>query len=307
MVSSPGRRSGRLVAAAVASVLLAVCASAGAAQPSARTLRVVAAENFWGSLASQLGGTHAAVQSVVTNPNADPHEYETNTNDARAFADADLVILNGAGYDAWGKKLLDANPSKSRQVLVVADLLGKHEGDNPHFWYDPAAVTRVVDQISAMYQAIDLADAASFAQQKDALTAALKPYYARIGEIKQKFAGVKVGATENIFAYLAQALGLNLISPPEFMQAVAEGTDPPAESVAAFQDQVTHKQISVLVYNVQTSTLVTTNIRKQAAGQEIPVVGVSETLQPESATFQEWQVSQLLTLENALNAHALSH
>ena len=292
--------------AAVVALLAAGCGSSGGTDPMAHTLRVVAGENFWGSLASQLGRFRAAVQSVVTNPNADPHEYETNTNDARAFADADLVILNGAGYDAWGKKLLEANPSKRRQVLVVADLLGKKEGDNPHFWYDPAAVTKVVDKISVMYQAMDPADSAYFAQQNDALTAALKPYYARIGEIKQKFAGVKVGATENIFVYLAAALGLNLISPPEFMQAVAEGTEPPADSVAAFQDQVTHKQISVLVYNAQTSTLVTTNIKKQAASQDIAVVGVSETLQPETATFQDWQLSQLLTLENALNARALT-
>lgn len=289
-----------------ASLLVSACSSAADAPATGGTLRVVAGENFWGSLASQLGGSHARVQSVVTNPNADPHEYESSTNDARAFADANLVILNGAGYDAWGKKLLDANPSTGRQVLVIADLLGKKEGDNPHFWYDPAAVTQVADRITALYQAADPADSAYFGQQRDALTAALKPYYARIAEIKQKFAGTKVGATESIFVYLANALGLNLISPPEFMQAVAEGNDPPAAAVAAFQDQITRKQISVLVYNVQTATLVTTNLKKQAANQDIPMVGVSETLQPESATFQEWQHAQLLTLENALNAHALT-
>lgn len=305
MVLSPARRVALGSMAAAIALLAAGCGSSADTAPTAHTLRVVSAENFWGSLASQLGGTHAIVQSVVTNPNADPHEYESNTNDARAFADADLVILNGAGYDAWGKKLLDANPSKSRRVLVVADLLGKKEGDNPHFWYDPAAVAKVVGTISALYQAIDPADSAYFAEQKGALTAAFQPYYARIAEIRQKFGRVRVGATENIFAYLASAIGLDLISPPEFMQAVAEGNDPPATFVAAFEDQVAHKQIAVLVYNVQTSTLVTTNIKRQAANQGIPVVGLSETLQPETATFQDWQLSQLLTLENALNARAL--
>ena len=117
--------------------------------------------------------------------------------------------------------------------------------------------------------------------------------------------GVPVGATESIFVYLATYLGLNLISPPEFMQAVAEGNDPPANTVATFQNQITQKSIKVLVYNVQTSTAVTNNLKVLATQSAIPVVGVSETLQPETATFQEWQDSQLIALENALNAEAL--
>src|SRR5258708_21926516 len=105
-------------------LVVACCATATAGPPSG-AIRVIAAENFWGSIAMQLGGAKVSVQSVVTDPNADPHEYETSANDARAFAEARLVILNGAGYDGWGKKLLDANPASARHVLTVADLLGK--------------------------------------------------------------------------------------------------------------------------------------------------------------------------------------
>jgi zinc/manganese transport system substrate-binding protein len=269
-------------------------------------MQVVAGENFWGSIAAQLGGKHASVTSVVTDPNADPHEYESNTSDARAFAQANYVILNGAGYDDWGQKLLDANPVDGRKVLTVADLLKKKEGDNPHFWYNPDDVTRVADQITADYQALDPADAAYFAQQRSAFEAALKPYRDRIASIKAKFAGQKIGATESIFVYMANALSLNLISPPAFMQAVAEGNDPPAASVAEFQQQIEQKQITVLVYNVQTATAVTNNLKQLAAQQNIPTVGVSETMQPPDATFQDWQYAQLLTLQNALNANALN-
>jgi len=295
-----------LMVLVAAALLAAACGPDG--QPgraSGAALQVVAGQNFWGSIATQLGGSKANVQSVVTDPNADPHEYESNTNDARAVATANLVILNGAGYDDWGQKLLDASPNEGRRVLVVADLLGKKPGDNPHFWYSPDYVIRVADRITAEYRSLDAADASYFDQQRSAFTAALQPYMQRLAEIKSKFAGVPVGSTESIFVYMARYLGLNLISPPEFMQAVAEGNDPPANAVAEFQNQVASKAIKVLVYNVQTATAVTTNLKLQATQQSIPIVGVSETLQPESATFQEWQDSQLVALENALNSDAL--
>lgn len=302
-----GDRVGARVIWALAILALATSAC-GSSSPTRNVglITVVAGENFWGSVAAQLGGSKASVQSVVTDPNADPHEYESNTNDARAFADANLVILNGAGYDDWGNKLLAANPSIHRTVLNAAQLLGKKAGDNPHFWYNPEYVTRMVDQITADYMSIDPADSAYFDQQRAAFNTALQPYKQRLAEIKAKFSGVAVGATESIFVYMATALGLNLISPPEFMNAVAEGNDPPVAAVVTFQNQITSKQIKVLVYNFQTATAVTTNIKQLAAIADIPVVGVSETLQPEDATFQDWQLAQLLTLQNALNASVLS-
>jgi zinc/manganese transport system substrate-binding protein len=289
------------------STLLAACGAPPAGASSGKTLQVVAGQNFWGSIAAQLGGSHVSVSSIVTNPNADPHEYETSTQDARAFATADYVILNGAGYDAWGAKLLSANPNPNRKVFTVADLLNKKAGDNPHFWYNPDWVEQVADKITADYKAIDSADSTYFTQQREAFRTALKPYHDRIAKIKSTFAGVAVGSTESIFVYMAQALGLNLISPPEFMQAVAEGNDPPAQTVAEFHDLVAGKKIKVLVYNVQTSTNITEDLKRLAVNNGIPVVGVSETLQPVDATFQEWQGSQLLTLQNALNAQALTH
>jgi zinc/manganese transport system substrate-binding protein len=298
----------RRISVALTALALAVAGCSGPSLGNAGSggaLKVVAAENFWGSIATQLGGSHVGVQIVVTDPNADPHEYESNTNDARAFAEADLVIMNGAGYDDWATKLLDANLRQGRKVLNVAGLLGKKSGDNPHFWYDPQAVVRVSDAITSDYKTIDGADSGTFDQMRSSLTAAFKPYTDRVAEIKQKFAGTKVGSTESIFEYMATATGLDLISPPEFMKAVSEGNDPPVHTVATFQDQVNGRQIKVLVYNVQTATEVTTNLKHLAAARDIPVVGVSETVQPGTASYQDWMLSELITLENALNAEAL--
>ena len=300
-----------IIGGLLAVVMLLSIALAGCGMPASSTsgtaLQVVAGQNFWGRIAAQLGGTHVSVTSVVTNPNADPHDYETSTKDARAFATADYVILNGAGYDEWASKLVSANPNQGRKVLTVADLLKKKVGENPHFWYNPDWVERVADKITADYQAIDSADSDYFSQQRAAFRAALQPYHDRIAKIRSAFPGVAVGSTESIFEYLASALGLNLISPPEFMKAVAEGNDPPAQTVAEFHDLIAGKKIKVLVYNVQTSTNITEDLKRQATNNGIPVVGVSETLQPVDATFQEWQDAQLLTLQNALNAEALTH
>jgi zinc/manganese transport system substrate-binding protein len=265
-------------------------------------IEVVAGENFWSTIAAQLGGVHVHVISIVSNPNADPHEYESNTADARAFAQANYVILNGAGYDSWGRKLLDANPVRGRKVLNIGELLGKKEGDNPHFWYSPDYVEQVVNQITKDYQSLDPQDAQYFSEQRVAFEKAFSQYHQLITSIKQSYAGTKIGSTESIFVYMASALGLDLISPPAFMNAVAEGNDPPAQAVAEFQRQINRKQIAVLVYNKQTTTVVTTNIRQLASTHGILTVGVSETVEPPDAAFQDWQVAQLLALQNALKA-----
>jgi zinc/manganese transport system substrate-binding protein len=292
----------RVACAAV--VVLLICVACGPPATDSEQLKVVAGESFWASIATQLGGFRVSVHSVVSDPNADPHEYEATTADARAFAEADLVILNGAGYDGWGTKLLAASQSQHRQVIDVAQLLGKKAGDNPHFWYDPGAVVKVADSITATYASIDPAMATKgyFDLQRDEFSKALAPYTNEIATIRQKYAGAAIGATESIFVYMAHALSLNLTTPPAFMDAIAEGNDPPAGAVAQFHDQIAGNQIKVLIYNVQTATAVTTNVKALAAAHHIPAVGVSETLQPQNAKFQDWQLAQLKSLENALAA-----
>ncbi|MEA2634974.1 MAG: hypothetical protein QOH92_1741, partial [Chloroflexota bacterium] len=290
-----------LLISTLLSSLLAACGAPAAGPGSGQPLQVIAGQNFWGSIAAQLGGAHVTVTSIVSNPNTDPHEYESSAADARAFATADYVILNGAGYDDWGQKLLLANPSSSRKVLTLADLLNKKAGDNPHFWYNPAWVDKVADRITADYQALDSADSAYFSHQREAFRNALQPYHDALAHIRSSFSGVAVGSTESIFVYMAQALGLHLISPPEFMAAISEGTDPPAQTVAEFQNQVSNHLIKVLIYNTQTSTPITENLKQLAAKNGIPVVGISETIQPSNASFQDWQTRQLTSLQAALS------
>lgn len=283
---------------AIFSAPLSACGSPAAGTQG--SMQVIAGENFWGSIASQLGGNHVSVTSIVTNPNTDPHEYESSAVDARAFATADYVILNGAGYDDWGARLLSGNPSDNRRQLTVADLLHRRAGDNPHFWYDPGAVEKVADRITADYKAIDPGAASYFDQQREAFRAALKPYHDAITTVRSSQAGTPVGSTESIFFYMASALGVDLISPPRFMQAISEGSDPPAQDLSFFQQQINVRAIRLLVYNTQASSSITRNLEQLAARNGIPVVGVSETIEPAGASFQDWQLAQLEAIKAAL-------
>jgi zinc/manganese transport system substrate-binding protein len=262
---------------------------------------VVATENFWGSIATQLAGSHATVLSIITNPQTDPHAYEPTASDGRAIAGASFVIENGAGYDPWAQKLIDANPSSSRAVLDVGRLNGVAEGGNPHMWYSPAFVLKVIDAITSRLQQLDAADAGYFTTQHDTyLSSGLKTYNDLRAEIKQKYSGTPVGATESIFAYLATDLGLNLISPPDFLKAISEGTDPTAADKSTMDSQIANKQIKVLVFNSQNSTPDVQALVDKARAKGIPVPSVTETLEPANLTFQDWQSKQLQALRDAL-------
>jgi zinc/manganese transport system substrate-binding protein len=272
---------------------------------SSGVIHVVAAENFWGSLITQLGGTRVGVTSIVSDPNADPHEYESNTANAMAIANAQLVIINGAGYDTWAQQLIASSNTPNQVVLNVQELINQTVDANPHFWYSP---TYVNETVKAMYQdlvSMDPSHTSYYTQQYNALNASLAEYNARINEIKQQFGGVKVASTESIFAYVANATGLDLVSPPAFMEAVAEGNDPPAQSVVQFDQLITNGSVKVLVYNEQTVTPLTQSIKALASQNNIPIVPMTETIQPPDVSFQVWMNAQLIVLQNALNQETL--
>ncbi len=300
------RRSWGWVALVLPVLLLVtqLAACGGSSTPSASgggTISVVAAENFWGSIAAQVGGSHVQVTNIISSPDTDPHDYEPTSGDARAFAVAQYAIVNGAGYDVWAQKALDTNPGGGRKELDVGKLAGRKEGDNPHMWYSPAIVTRVADQITADLKSIDAAHAQYFDQQNAAFkTQALKDYSDLIAAIKATYAGTPVGATESIFEDLAPALGLNLRTSPSLMRAIAEGEDLTAEDKATMSSQIAGKQIKVLVFNSQNTTSDVNGFVSQARAGGIPIVAITETLSPAGASFQAWQVAQLQALQSAL-------
>jgi zinc/manganese transport system substrate-binding protein len=263
---------------------------------------VVAAENFWGSIASQIAGEHASVQSIITNPAQDPHDYEPKASDARVLATAQLAIVNGVGYDPWAPKLLAANPDSKRIVLTVGSLFGLHDGDNPHRWYSPANVDSVAYHITADLTKLDPKHADYYARRLATFeTKDLGRYHQLIAEIKRRYGGVPVGASESIFALQAPALGLTLITPETFMKAISEGTEVSAQDTIVTQAQIALHQIKVWIYNSQNATPQIQRLTALARANHIPIVTITETLTPATATFEQWQVAQLGQLERALH------
>jgi zinc/manganese transport system substrate-binding protein len=296
---------------AVLAGLLAACATAPPAgntptPPNGATgkvkIAVVAAENFWGSIATQLGGDHVTVHSIITSPDADPHDYEPTAADARTVAGAQYVVENGVGYDPWVVKLVAANPAPARSVLNVGELVGVTEGGNPHRWYSPDDVHRVIQQISADYKRIDPTDSAYFDQYRQGYeTHGLARYHQLIADIKSKYSGTPIGASESIVTPLAEDLGLKLATPESFLNAISEGTDPTAADKITADRQIKTKQIKIFIFNTQNSTPDVAALVTEAKNAGIPVATVTETLVPSTASFQDWQADQLQGIQQALS------
>jgi zinc/manganese transport system substrate-binding protein len=303
-------RALRFVPALLAAlVLLAGCGKSGPAASSASSggvsagkLTVVAAENFWGSIASQLGGSRVAERAIIVNPNTDPHSYEPDAQAARTLTGAQVAIVNGIGYDKWANRLLNANPASGRIVLNVGSELGLKEGENPHQWYSPAHVHAIIDRITGAYQRLDPSDASYFAQQKESfLKRGLARYDALRREIRARFAGVPIGYSESIFQPLGEDLHLKLLTPYSFTKAIAEGTDVTAQDKQTVDSQASGRQIKVWVFNSQNVTPDVQRVNAIARAHNIPIATVTETLVPPSASFEQWQVAQLEGLSAALS------
>jgi zinc/manganese transport system substrate-binding protein len=279
----------------------AISLSTAGAVTAGGTLQVVAAENFWGSIAAQLGGDRVHVTSIITSPATDPHDYEPTAADARTMAGAGFAIVNGIGYDPWASKLIAANPVSGRAVLTVGDLVGIKAGGNPHRWYSPSDVQKVIRQIVRTYAKLAPKDAAYFKERETRFqTQGLGQYKRLIATINRKYHGVSVGASESIFAPLAHALGLNLVTPPTFLGAVSEGAEPTVADKTTVDRQTAKKQIKIWVFNSQNSTPDVSRITNAARKHGIPVATITETLVPAGASFETWQSAQLKAIAAAL-------
>jgi zinc/manganese transport system substrate-binding protein len=264
-------------------------------------LKVVAAENIWGDLAQHVGGNHVTVHSIINSPDADPHDYEPTTADGTEIAGADLVIVNGVGYDAWATKLVKANNLPADRVLNVGETVGVKVGGNPHRWYAPADVSKVLDTIADDLSRIDAAHATDYQAN---LAAFRKGDFARytqaIDSIRQSYAGTPIGASESIVSPMAEALGLDLKTPPSFLSAISEGAEPTIGDKKIIDAQIKGKQIKVYIYNSQNATPDVSAQVSLAKANNIPVVTFTETLTPAGASFVDWQVGQLNALKAAL-------
>lgn len=274
--------------------LLAALASAHAATPIA----IVAAENFYGDVAQQIGGADVKVTSILNNPDQDPHLFEVSPSVARAVSDARVVIYSGIGYDPWMKKLLAAARSPQRKTIVVAKLIGKKTGDNPHIWYDLAAMRALAKTLEADLSGIDPAHRAVYQSRTAKFLQSLQPIEAKIAALHARLAGVPVTATEPVFGYMLDALGMRNRN-QKFQRAVMNNTEPSASDVAGFENDLKAHEVKLLVYNSQASDPVADRMLKLAKDSGVPVMGATET-QPPGKSYQAWMMSELDAVDHAL-------
>src|SRR6266536_2558803 len=285
--------------------VLSACGASGsgsastATSVSSKVVNVVAAENFYGDVVKQLGGSHVDVTSILSDPNVDPHEYTSNVQTAQKVSEADLIVENSGGYDDWMDKLLSGSPNSHRIVVKGYDLATTRLPENEHVWYGINNIAPIAQGITDALKKLDSADASTFDSNLATFKQSLTPLQQKIGEINSKYQGTPVALTETIYLYQTTPEGLNVLTPFEFMKANAEGTDPPANAVTAINNEVNLKQVKILIYNVQTVTPITTNVQNAAKKQHIPVVPVSETM-PSGKSYQSWMMDKLNALEAAL-------
>ncbi|MGN4066562.1 metal ABC transporter solute-binding protein [Burkholderia gladioli] len=283
---------------------LSVAGLAGFAGPAAAQtakLQVVAAENFYGDVIKQIGGANVSVTSILSNPDQDPHLFEASPKTARALQHANLVVYNGADYDPWMGKLLAASKNATRKTIVVADLVGKKPGDNPHLWYDPATMPAAALAISAALGAADPSHKADYDANLAGFLASLKPIEVKVAALRAQYKGVPVTATEPVFGYMSDAIGLEMRN-LRFQLATMNDTEASATDIAAFENDLRKRQVKVLIYNSQAEEPMTKRMLKIAKDASVPTVSVTET-QPAGKTFQQWMLAQLDALGAALGRH----
>jgi zinc/manganese transport system substrate-binding protein len=258
----------------------------------------VAAENFYGDIAHRIGGADVTVTSILSNPNQDPHLFEASPSVAREVSRADIVIMNGLAYDPWMDGLLQASPSRRRTVITVAELLERKAGDNPHLWYDPKTMPRLAEALVIELTRRDPARADFYRRRQTDFLASLAPLERRVDDMKAAYEGAAITATEPVFGYMAQALGLTVLN-EGFQLAVMNGTEPSARQMAAFDNDLRERKAKVLIYNVQVSNDMTARLLALAKASDTAVVGVTETM-PEGTGYVQWMLQQLVALQAAL-------
>lgn len=297
------RRPRHLAPALAASMALAACAPGGPSSPAAdETLGVVASTNVYGDIAATIGGDAVAVTSIVSEPSQDPHSYEGDTRSVLSVSEADVVIENGGGYDDFIDRMLasgDSDPVVLNAVDIAGYAAAAGAEPNEHVWYDVVTMSALADEIAAALGDADAANADTYARNAEAFDEELTALVGQQEALRRRHAGEPVGITEPVPVYLLEAIGLDIVTPEAFSEAIEEGDD---VSVAVLQEtlrQYRDHEVEALVLNEQTSGPITDQVGAAAEEAGVPVVPVTETL-PEGETYLSWMKANLDSIGSAL-------
>jgi zinc/manganese transport system substrate-binding protein len=261
--------------------------------------KIVAAENFYGEVARAVGGNYVEVLSILNSPEMDPHEFEPTPQTSKDVHTAKIIIYNGAGYDEWMKKLIEASGDAANKTIitVASGVMGKKEGDNEHVWYNPETFPKYARDLAEKLGKLDSEHAAIYKKQAEEYIVSIAPLTALAQELKQT-TPIPIAVSEPIFDYMAEALNLSIID-KKFKMAAEEGVDPAPIDVAQLQDDINHKKIKMFINNIQASNPTVENMVALARKNGIPIIEVTETL-PKDKNYLQWMTDQLNQIKIAL-------
>lgn len=265
-------------------------------------INIVAAENMYGSVAKEIGGDKINVISILNNPNQDPHLFNASPSTARAIAKADIIVYNGIAYDGWMDKLLSVQKNDQQKIIMISNLVGAKLGDNPHLWYATNNMLIYAQHLTALLQQIDPANQKFYAMGLKNFQNNYQQLNNTINSIKQRYQGISVIATEPLFNYMAQALGFNMLA-TGFQLNIMNDVEPTPTQLREFENDLKSHTARILFVNKQVFSPLTMQLQKIANNERIPIVAITET-QPENMTYIQWMLSQLNTMEQALNAQS---
>lgn len=264
----------------------------------AKPIFIVAAENMYGDIAKQIGGVHVDVTTILSNPDQDPHSFELTPSVGYALTKAQLVIINGVGYDAWADRLLSHQTQNRPKIILAQDILGKKMGDNPHLWYDIDGMQKLSQYLAKQYIALMPENRNLFETNLAQFSNQLTQIKKRIETIKSQHLGLFVAATEPVCGIMVEKLGFEM-GEQNFQWVIMNGGEPSPRQVAQFEDDLRQKKIKLLFYNAQVITPETDRLKQIANQANIPIIGVSETM-PEGMSYQQWMNNTLSKIEAAL-------
>jgi zinc/manganese transport system substrate-binding protein len=300
----PGRRMLTATALTAVTGLAAACSSSGASETATATTGVVTAvgaENEYANVISQIGGKYVRVSAIESNPNTDPHTFETSASDASVISGAELIVQNGAGYDSYMDKIESATPNTKRKVIVVQQLLGlPADVANPHLWYAPATMPAVAREITADLSALRPAHAAYFRASLARFDASLQPWLTAIAQVKSTYHGTAVAVTEPVADYLLQAMGLTIATPFGLQADIMNGVDLSPQYVTLQENLLSQRKVSAFLYNQQVTDALTATFLSHARSAGVPVVGVYETMPVPGYSYQSWMLAEVNAIRKAI-------
>lgn len=291
----------RIAIAALASVgMLASVAACGSGQSTSEkngTIEVVASVNQWGTVAKTLGGDNVNVTSIINSTNVDAHDYEPTTSDIAKLQKAQVIIVNGAGYDAWAVK---AAQTANATIVNAAEVGGVNDGENPHVWFSADVRKAVAQAITEAYEQADAAKKNDFDKMNDRWTAEENNVESKIAEVKQKTDGLAYAATESVASYLAEDMGLTDATPSGYARATANESEPTPTDIKQFTDALKAGEIKLLVVNTQEESELTGKITDAAKSVEVPMVELTEQMPEQYDSLTAWMGGLVDTFSQAI-------